>query len=75
MAPAGFNPLDAGQIQGMLTGMKGAAEYEKLIGKPGFATKGTGALSTSHLLIIALIILGNLGLIISRIKGNKETAG
>lgn len=75
MAPAGFNPLDAGQIKGMLTGMKGAAEYEKLIGRPGFATKGTGALSTSHLLIIILIILGNTGYIISLIRKRKETAG
>ncbi|MHB1459133.1 MAG: hypothetical protein ACYC0V_19675 [Armatimonadota bacterium] len=75
MAPEGFNPLDAGQIKGMLTGMKGAAEYEKLIGKPGFATKGTGALSASHLLIIILIIIGNTGYIISRIQNKKETTG
>lgn len=66
MAPEGFNPLDAGQIKGMLTGMKGAAEYEHLLGRKDFATKAAGALSTSHLLIIALIIAGNIGYISSR---------
>jgi len=65
MAPEGFNPLDAGQIKGMLTGMKGAAEYERLLGRSDFATRGAAALSTSHLLIIVLIILGNLGYIAS----------
>ena len=68
MAPEGFNPLDAGQIKGMLTGMKGAAEYEHLLGRSDFATRGTGALSASHLLIIVLIILGNIGYISSRRK-------
>ncbi len=71
MAPEGFNPLDAGQIKGMLTGMKGAAEYEKLLGRADFASKGTSALSTSHLLIIILIILGNVGYLISR-RQQKE---
>ncbi|MHB1000268.1 MAG: hypothetical protein ACYC27_13590 [Armatimonadota bacterium] len=72
MAPEGFNPLDAGQIKGMLTGMKGAAEYEKLLGRSDFATRGTGALSTSHLLIIVLIILGNVGYISTRRRHKKE---
>jgi hypothetical protein len=66
MAPEGFNPLDAGQIKGMLTGMKGAAEYERLLGRSDFATRAAGALSTSHMLIIVLIILGNIGYISSR---------
>lgn len=66
MAPEGFNPLDAGQIKGMLTGMKGAAEYERLLGRSDFATRGTGALSASHILIILLIITGNVGYISSR---------
>lgn len=66
MAPEGFNPLDAGQIKGMLVGMKGAAEYEHLLGRADFATRGAGALSSSHLLIIALIVLGNAGYVASR---------
>jgi hypothetical protein len=66
MAPDGFNMLDAGQIKGMLIGMRGGAEYEKLLNRPGFATRGTAALSSSHILIIVLIILGNIGYISSR---------
>jgi len=66
MAPEGFNPLDAGQIKGMLIGMKGAAEYESLLDRQDFATRGAGALSTSHMLIIALIVVGNIGYISSR---------
>lgn len=66
MVPEGFNPLDAGQIKGMLSGMKGAAEYEKLLGRKDFATRAAGSLSASHLFIIALIILGNIGYLSSR---------
>ena len=72
MAPEGYNPLDAGQIKGMLTGMKGAAEYESLLGRRDFATRATGALSTSHLLIILLIIIGNIGYISSRRRRRSE---
>ncbi|MCX6374970.1 MAG: hypothetical protein NTU88_02830 [Armatimonadetes bacterium] len=66
IAPEGFNPLDAGQIKGMLTGMKGAAEYEHLLKCKGFATRAAGSLSSSHLLIILLIIAGNIGYVSSR---------
>lgn len=61
MAPSAFNYLDAKQIKGMLLGMKGAAEYEKLINHEARATSGAGSLSSSHLLIIFMIILGNIG--------------
>jgi hypothetical protein len=64
--PEGFMVLDSGQISGMLGGMKGAAEYEKLLGRSDKATMGASALSSSHLLIIAMIILGNIGYISSR---------
>jgi len=72
MAPEGFNPLDAGQIKGMLTGMKGAAEYEHLLGRVDFATRAAGSLSSSHILIIVLIILGNVGYVMSRRRREEE---
>lgn len=72
MAPEGFNPLDAGQIRGMLIGMKGAAEYEKLLEHEDFASRAAGALSASQLLIMGLIILGNIGYINSR-RSREET--
>ena len=75
MAPEGYNPLDAGQIKGMLTGMKGAAEYEPLLDAKDFATRAAGSLSTSHLLIIVLIIIGNIGYISSRRRRQRRLPG
>jgi len=45
MAPKMYSFLEAGQMTGLLGGMKGAAEYEKMIGKPGSATIGMDAQS------------------------------
>ena len=66
MAPKLFAYLDAGQLVGILGGMKGGAEYEKLIGRPEWATRGMGAQSLIHLVIIAFIVLGNIGFFASR---------
>jgi len=52
--------LSAGQIQGYISSIRGAAEYELLIGKPGEAVVSTDALSMSHLMVIAVIVAGNL---------------
>ncbi|MFQ6003090.1 MAG: hypothetical protein ACE5KJ_05025, partial [Candidatus Zixiibacteriota bacterium] len=51
--------LASGQIVGLLGGLKGAAEYEILIQKPGMGQRGMDAQSVSHLVIILLVILGN----------------
>lgn len=59
MAPDFFPYLQSGQIRGLLGGMAGAAEYETLVKRTGTATKGMDAQSLAHLLIIALILLGN----------------
>jgi hypothetical protein len=75
MAPSAFNYLDSGQIKGMLLGMKGAAEYEKLLNRKGFATMGAGSLSSSHLLIILMIILGNIGYLSARRRRALEERG
>ena len=58
--------LETGQLQGMLTGLKGASEYELLLEKAGFATSASASLSLSHLLILVLIFLGNLGMFLER---------
>ena len=59
LAPEFFPYLQAGQVRGLLGGMAGAAEYEALTGHPGTATRGMDAQSLAHLLIVALIALGN----------------
>ncbi|MFC1898154.1 hypothetical protein ACFLYJ_01135 [Candidatus Cloacimonadota bacterium] len=47
------------QLNGLLAGLKGAAEYEFLITTPGTATAGMDAQSLAHLLIIVFIAIGN----------------
>jgi hypothetical protein len=66
MAPKMFAYIDAGQMVGLLGGMKGGAEYEKLLDLPDEATRGMGAQSLIHLIIIGFIVLGNVGYFISR---------
>ena len=66
MAPTYYPYLDSGQISGMLTGIKGAGDYEQLLGIRSFGTRATGALSLVYALIIAFVILGNVGYHVSR---------
>ena len=56
----------SGQLLGLSAGMKGAAEYEKLVGLPGTATAGMAAQSASHLLLIAFIVFGNVMFFLGR---------
>ncbi len=58
-APAFYPYLQANQLIGLLGGMKGAAEYEKLVKAPGLATAGMDAQSFTHAAIVIFIILGN----------------
>jgi len=74
MVPEGYNFLDAGQIAGMLPGLMGAAKYEAVLKEEGFATRAAGSLSTSHVLIIVLIILGNIGYFMSLRQRNGAQA-
>jgi len=58
----GFIPYvnDQKQLYGLLGGLKGAAEYEAMIGVKGTATSGMDAQSVAHMIIIIFIILGNI---------------
>ncbi len=68
MAPDAYPYLQAGQIEGLVGGLKGAAEYETLVGVPGLGTRGMPAQQWAHLLVIGFIILGNLGYFFTRGK-------
>ena len=63
--------IQSRQVLAGVLGMKGAAEYEVLIGHPGTATAGMDAQSFSHALIIVFIIVGNLGYIFTRKEEEK----
>jgi len=58
-APRFYPLLDTGQINGLLGGLRGAAEYEILLGKEGKALAGMDAQSATHFLIILLILVCN----------------
>ena len=66
MAPKTYSYLQTEQMVGLLGGMKGAAEYEKLSQNEGTATRGMDPQSIIHMLIIAFIVLGNIGYFVSR---------
>jgi len=59
-APEYYPYLQSGQLKGLLGGMAGAAEYEKLRGEKGAATKGMDAQSLAHAFIALCIIAGNI---------------
>ena len=75
MAPEAANYLDSGQISGMLTGLSGAIEYEQLVGVVGAATKASNCLSVAHLLIIALMIMGNIAMVLEKREARRRAMG
>jgi hypothetical protein len=53
--------LQSNQIFGLMGGLKGAAEYEKLIGRSkDVANRSMDAVSVAHVFIILFIIIGNI---------------
>ena len=58
-APEYYPYLQAGQLRGLLGGMAGAAEYEKLRGEKGSATRGMDAQSLAHVFVALCIVMGN----------------
>jgi hypothetical protein len=52
--------LRSGQINGLIGGLRGAAEYEGLVGQKGRAIAGMDAQSATHLAIIMLVLTCNL---------------
>jgi len=60
MAPGLYPLLRSGQINGLIGGLRGAAEYESLIGQKGKAVAGMDAQSATHVAIVVLVIICNL---------------
>jgi hypothetical protein len=80
MGPELYNYMDAGQIVGLMFGIKGAAEYEKMLiedgtlKKAGFTTRAIAPVSLSLVLLFVLIALGNYGMIATRRGGAENGA-
>ncbi len=66
--------LASGQMDAMVGGLRGAAEYEKLIKTGGGGERGMLAQTVSHLYVLALIVVGNLAYFLTRRKP-KEGRG
>ncbi len=58
-APEYYPYLQSGQLRGLLGGMAGAAEYEKLRNEKGSATEGMDAQSLAHVFVALCILMGN----------------
>ena len=69
--PESMPLFQSGQLTGMLAGMKGAAEYEQLLKKPGSASVGMDAQSLTHLLIVLFVVVGNIQYFVSKKKGGE----
>lgn len=60
--------LASNQLYAMFGGLRGAAEYEKLMGIGGAGKRGMLAQAVSHIFIIILIIIGNIVYFVNRRK-------
>jgi len=72
--------LQSGQIFGLIGGMKGAAEYEHLAEKGGYISREKDQLSayksmpiqtTTHVVVILFIVIGNIGFFLSKRKKSR----
>jgi len=59
-------PYYPDKIIGFCNGLRGAAEYEILVKRPGEGAAGMDAQSLGHLVTVIFIIIGNIGYFLSR---------
>jgi hypothetical protein len=58
-APLVYPYLDTGQLSGLLGGMKGGAEFEKLVGHRDRATMSMVSQTAAHIFVILFVVIGN----------------
>lgn len=73
IAPGLYPFLRSGQINGLIGGLRGAAEYEVLINQKGRAVAGMDAQSATHLAIIVLVLLCNVFYLSTRVLPKQRT--
>jgi len=66
MAADYYQYLQAGQIFGLIPGIKGAAELEELTGRPGEGARGIPYQTASHAVILVFIVLTNIAFFAKR---------
>ena len=72
MGPDMYPFLQSKQLNGLLGGLKGAAEYEALVNKKANAVSGMRPQSVVHVIIIIFVIFGNIVFFISKRSGVRN---
>lgn len=70
-----FSLYQSNQINGLMGGLKAAAEYEELIGRKGAASAGMNSQSIVHVLLVLFIIAGNVVFFAGRRKLASQSGG
>jgi hypothetical protein len=73
IAPGLYPLLRSGQLNGLIGGLRGAAEYEVLIDQKERAVAGMDAQSATHFAIIALVLLCNTFYLFIRTSRKQRT--
>lgn len=71
-APQIYPYLDTGQLSGLMGGMKGGAEFEKLANMPAKATMSMVSQTAAHIFVVLFIVIGNLAYFLSKGKGERK---
>ena len=69
-----YQYLASGQLFGIIPGVKGAAEYEKLVGYPGEGMAQMAYQVIAHTVIILFIIMSNVAYFATR-KRRQQMGG
>ncbi len=64
--------LDSGQINGLLAGLKGAAEYEAMVEQRAQAYEGMRPQSVTHCLVILFVLFSNIAFFINKVSGRRR---
>jgi hypothetical protein len=68
MAPGSYPFKNAGLITGIVGGLKGGSEYEKLLGIRAKASQGMDSQAVIHMFLIIIMVLGNIAYLMTRKK-------
>ena len=72
IVPELFPYLETKQLAGAWLGLKGAAEYERLLNTNGLGMRGMMAQSVAHAFVLFLILLGNVGMRLARSQSPRQ---
>jgi hypothetical protein len=73
-APQVYPYLRAGQLHGLLGGMSGAAEFEKILAERGLATTFILSQMFAHAIVILFVLIGNTAYFQERRKKQRKEA-